>query len=72
LRRRPRHWITTVEALPEAVALSPNGSHIYLDLSRHFLDTDVSVLGVDGATVTDTGQRLKMPGPPRSMRAGPQ
>jgi hypothetical protein len=55
--------------LPEAVAFSPDRSHIYLG---NFLDTDVSVLGVDGTTVTDTGQRLKMPGPPASARAGPQ
>jgi DNA-binding beta-propeller fold protein YncE len=59
----------TVGALPEAVAFSADGSHIYVG---NFLDGDLSVLKVDGTTVTDTGQRFKMPGQPASMRAGPQ
>lgn len=59
----------TVGRLPEAVAFSADGSHIYVG---NFLDGDLSVLKVDGTTVTDTGQRFKMPGQPASMRAGPQ
>jgi DNA-binding beta-propeller fold protein YncE len=59
----------TVGALPEAVAFSADGSRIYVG---NFLDGDLSILKVDGTTVTDTGQRLKMPGHPASMRAGPQ
>jgi len=59
----------TVGALPEAVAFSADGSHIYVG---NFIDGDLSVLRVDGTSVTDTGQRLKLPGQPASMRAGPQ
>ena len=59
----------TVGALPEGVAFSADGSHIYVG---NFLDGDMSVLKVDGTNVTDTGQRLKLPGHPASMRAGPQ
>jgi len=59
----------TVGALPEAVAFSPDGSHVYVG---NFLDGDLSILAVDGTKVTDTGQRLKLGGHPASMRAGPQ
>ncbi len=59
----------TVGALPEGVAFSADGSHIYVG---NFIDGDLSVLKVDGANVTDTGQRFKLPGHPASMRAGPQ
>lgn len=59
----------TVGALPEAVAFSADGSHIYVG---NFIDGDLSVLKVDGTNVTDTGQRFKLPGHPASMRAGPQ
>jgi hypothetical protein len=61
--------------LPEAVALQsrrrPYLSRQFLYLGN-FLDSDLSVLRMDGTNVTDTGQRLKMPGQPASMRAGPQ
>ncbi len=57
----------TVGALPEAVAFSPDGSYLYVG---NFLDGDLSVLKVDGTNVTDTGQRLKLPGHPASMRSG--
>jgi DNA-binding beta-propeller fold protein YncE len=59
----------TVGALPEAVAFSSDGSYLYVG---NFIDGDLSILKVDGTNVTDTGQRLKMPGHPASMRAGPQ
>ncbi|HXC89577.1 MAG TPA: hypothetical protein VNV18_05380 [Stellaceae bacterium] len=59
----------TVGRLPEGVAFSADGSHVYVG---NFLDGDLSVLKVDGASVTDTGQRFKLPGHPASMRAGPQ
>jgi DNA-binding beta-propeller fold protein YncE len=59
----------TVGGLPEAVAFSADGSRIYVG---NFLDGDLSILRVDGTSVTDTGQRFKMPGHPASMRAGPQ
>jgi DNA-binding beta-propeller fold protein YncE len=59
----------TVGAVPEAVAFSPDGSYLYVG---NFFDGDMSILKVDGTTVTDTGQKLKLPGHPASMRAGPQ
>ena len=59
----------SVGTLPEAVAFSPDGSYLYVG---NFIDGDLSILKVDGANVTDTGQRLKLPGHPASMRSGPQ
>ena len=38
----------------------------------NFIDQDVSILKVDGDKLTDTGQKLKLPGHPASMRGGPQ
>ena len=58
-----------VGALPEGVAFSADGSYLYVG---NFIDGDMSVLKVDGTTLTDTGQRIKLPGHPASMRAGPQ
>jgi DNA-binding beta-propeller fold protein YncE len=59
----------TVGQLPEAVVFSADGSHIYVG---NFLDSDLSVLKVDGDTVTNTGDNFKMPGQPASARGGPQ
>jgi len=59
----------SVGALPEGVAFSPDGSYLYIG---NFVDGDMSVLKVDGTTLTDTGQRFKLPGHPASMRSGPQ
>jgi DNA-binding beta-propeller fold protein YncE len=59
----------TVGALPEGVAFSPDGSYLYVG---NFIDGDMSVLKVDGTALTDTGQRIKLPGHPASMRGGPQ
>ena len=58
-----------VGGLPEGVAFSPNGDYVYVG---NFIDQDVSILKVDGDRLTDTGQKLKLPGHPASMRAGPQ
>jgi DNA-binding beta-propeller fold protein YncE len=59
----------TVGALPEGAVFSADGSHIYVG---NFIDSDLSVLQVTGDTVSDTGQRFKLPGQPASMRSGPQ
>jgi DNA-binding beta-propeller fold protein YncE len=59
----------TVGALPEAVAFSADGSHIYVG---NFIDSDLSVLQVMGDRVTDTGKRFKLPGQPAAARSGPQ
>jgi DNA-binding beta-propeller fold protein YncE len=58
-----------VGALPEGVAFSPDGQFLYVG---NFIDQDLWVLRVDGSKLTDTTQRIKLPGHPASMRAGPQ
>jgi DNA-binding beta-propeller fold protein YncE len=58
-----------VGALPEAVAFSPDGGYVYVG---NFIDGDMSVLKVDGSTLSEAGPRFKLPGHPASMRGGPQ
>jgi DNA-binding beta-propeller fold protein YncE len=59
----------TVGQLPEGAVFSADGSHIYVG---NFLDSDLSVLSVEGDTVTDSGNNFNLPGQPASMRGGPQ
>jgi DNA-binding beta-propeller fold protein YncE len=54
-----------VRGLPEGVVFSPDGRYIYVG---NFVDSDVSILEVDGTTVTNTGKTLALPGHPGSMR----
>jgi DNA-binding beta-propeller fold protein YncE len=54
-----------VGALPEAAAFTPDGKYI---LVGNFLDSDFSILKVNGTEVTDTGKRFKVPGHPASAR----
>ncbi|MGZ3523868.1 MAG: YncE family protein [Thermodesulfobacteriota bacterium] len=54
-----------VGGLPEGAVFSPDGKYLYVG---NFLDSDVSILRVDGTKVTDTGKRLQLPGHPASMR----
>jgi DNA-binding beta-propeller fold protein YncE len=58
-----------VGGLPEGVVWSPDGQYLYVG---NYMDRDVSILKVDGATVTDTGKKLKLPGQPASMRGRTQ
>ena len=58
-----------VGAFPEGGVFSPDGGYLYVG---NFIDADLSILKVDGTTLTDTGQRLKLPGHPASMRGGAQ
>jgi DNA-binding beta-propeller fold protein YncE len=57
-----------VGALPEGIAFSPDGAHLYVG---NFLDRDLWIFKVDGTKVRDTGKRLALPGHPASMRSGP-
>jgi DNA-binding beta-propeller fold protein YncE len=54
-----------VGGLPEGAVFSEDGSHLYVG---NYTDSNVSVLKVDGTTVTDTGKTLQLPGQPASMR----
>ena len=58
-----------VRGLPEGAVFSPDGRWLYVG---NFLDSDISVLRVDGDTVTNTGTLLKLPGKPASMRGRTQ
>ena len=53
-----------VRGLPEGAVFSPDGKYLYVG---NFLDSDVSILKVDGTKVTDTGKHLQLPGHPASM-----
>jgi DNA-binding beta-propeller fold protein YncE len=54
-----------VGGLPEGAAFTPDGKYLFVG---NYLDQDLSILKVDGATITDTGKRFKLPGHPASMR----
>jgi len=58
-----------VRGLPEGAVFSPDGKWLYVG---NFMDSDISVLRVDGDTVTNTGTLLKLPGTPASMRGRTQ
>jgi DNA-binding beta-propeller fold protein YncE len=59
----------TVGALPEGAVFSADGSYLYVG---NFIDSDLSILRVAGDKITATGEHLKLPGHPASMRGGPQ
>ena len=54
-----------VGGLPEGAVFSPDGRWLYVG---NFIDSDISVLRVDGDRVTNTGTRVQLPGRPASMR----
>lgn len=54
-----------VRGFPEAAVFSPDGRYLYVG---NFIDSDVSILKVEGTKVTNTGKRLQLPGRPASMR----
>jgi len=58
-----------VGGLPEGVVWSPDGKYLYVG---NYTDRDISILKLDGATITDTGKKLKLPGQPASMRGRTQ
>jgi DNA-binding beta-propeller fold protein YncE len=51
--------------LPEGAAFTPDGKYLVVG---NYLDQDLSILKVEGSTVTDTGKRFKLPGHPASIR----
>ncbi len=57
-----------VGGLPEAAVFTPDGKYL---LVGNYLDSDFSILRVNGSNVTDTGKRFKVPGHPASARMGP-
>ena len=58
-----------VRGLPEGAVFSPDGRWLYVG---NYMDEDISVLRVDGETVTNTGTLVKLPGKPASMRGRTQ
>jgi DNA-binding beta-propeller fold protein YncE len=58
-----------VGGLAEGVAFSPDGAYAYIG---NFLDSDMSILKINGTEVTDTGKKLKLPGHPASLRSAPK
>jgi DNA-binding beta-propeller fold protein YncE len=58
-----------VRGLPEGVVFSPDGNWLYIG---NFMDSDISVLRVDGDSVVNTGRLLRLPGKPASMRGRTQ
>ena len=54
-----------VRGLPEGVVFSNDGRYIYVG---NFMDSDISILRVDGDQIVNTGRSLSLPGHPASMR----
>ena len=54
-----------VRGLPEGVVFSNDGRYIYVG---NYMDSDVSILRVDGDRIVNTGKSLQLPGQPASMR----
>ena len=54
-----------VRGLPEGAVFSEDGKYLYVG---NFLDSDVSILRVEGDKLVDTGKRMALPGHPASMR----
>ena len=53
-----------VGGLPEGAVFSADGKWLYVG---NFVDQSISILSVDGTTVTNTGRTLALPAPPGSM-----
>ena len=57
-----------VGAFPEPLAFTPDGKYLIVG---NYADQDLSILKVNGTTISDTGKRFKLPGHPASERMGP-
>ncbi len=59
-----------VGAFPEGIAFAPDNQHLYVG---NYRGNSISILKIDAAgRLTDTGQTVKLPGPPASLRIGSQ
>jgi len=58
-----------VGGLAEGVVFSPDGAYAYIG---NFIDSDISILKINGAQVTDSGKKIKLPGHPASLRGAPK
>ena len=54
-----------VRGLPEGAVFSQDGRYIYVG---NFMDSDISILRVDGDQIVNTGKSLALPGHPAAMR----
>ena len=54
-----------VRGLPEGVVFSNDGRYVYVG---NYMDSDVSILRVDGDRLVNTGRSTQLPGQPASMR----
>jgi DNA-binding beta-propeller fold protein YncE len=54
-----------VRGLPEGVVFSNDGRYVYVG---NYMDSDVSILRVDGDRLVNTGKSLQLPGQPAAMR----
>ena len=64
-KRVTRTQEVEVGGLPEGVVFSRDGKYLYVG---NFMNSDVSILRVEGTRLIDTGKRLRLPGQPASMR----
>jgi DNA-binding beta-propeller fold protein YncE len=59
-----------VGAFPEGIAFAPDNQHLYVG---NYRSNSISILKIDASgRLTDTGQVVKLPGPPASLRVGSQ
>lgn len=54
-----------VRGLPEGAVFSQDGRYIYVG---NYMDSDISILRVDGDQIVNTGKSLSLPGHPAAMR----
>jgi DNA-binding beta-propeller fold protein YncE len=58
-----------VGGLAEGVVFSPDGAYAYVG---NFIDSDISILKINGTQVSDTGKKIELPGRPASLRGAPK
>jgi len=59
-----------VGAFPEGIAFAPDNQHLYVG---NYRSNSISILKIDASgRLVDTGETVKLPGPPASLRVGSQ